>query len=338
MAFDKSFKAPAVLSGVAQATFEGIYESSIVSNFMPVNENAGLSFNFSENDTSLPRTAKYRSFNTRADQTVSGGSKAHQGKLPPISRRYNVDEYSHITLIGGDLGAEFEKKTTQIAAEIAMRLVVGAAEAIETGKLSIQENGLQFDIDFGRKAELTASAPTVWTDPAADVIGDLTALRQVYGSTPGSIIIPETVLWALARNVGIIKFVVQRGSDLPTEVTLQDVMSVLANFGFTGLRTNDERYLDHDDNEQHLFSQDKVLFLPGEQSVLSMATGGGSLGTLEVGIPAEALDPDAGVGKTPGLFAGALRDHDPEGYDVLVSTIALPVLRSANKTAALTVL
>src|SRR5690606_7649883 len=219
-----------------------------------------------ENDTALPRTARYRSFNTRADQTTSRGSKSHAGKLPPISRRYNVDEYSHLTLIGGDLGAEFERKTAQIAAEIAMRTVVGAAEAIETGKLSIVENNLQFEIDYGRKAELDAVAPTVWTDPAADVIGDLTALRQVYGARPGRIMIPETVLWALARNTGIIKFAVQRGTDLPDMVTHEDVRSVLANFGFTGWFSNEERYLAEDENgddvEEYLFSQDKVMFLP----------------------------------------------------------------------------
>lgn len=339
MAFDKAFRTPAVLSGVARGTIEGVLGGSIVSDYFTVKQNQGLTFDFTVGQAGLPESARFRSFNTESDQTADEGVSARHGKLPPISRRHNVDEYSHLKLIGGDLGAEFEAKTERIAAQIAMRLIEAAAETIETGKLNIAERNLAFELDFGRKAGLTDTAAALWSDPDAAVIDDLEALRAAYGRVPGGILMSDQVLQLLTKNVELIKYVVGRGTDLPDRVSIMDVLSALASFGFSNVLTNSERLIDHSGNERALFSPGKVIFLPGaEQTALTVASGSGPLGTIDFGITAEALDADNGVGGTPGAFAGAIRSHDPEGYDVLVSAIALPVNRNANATASLQVL
>lgn len=339
MAFDKSYRTPAVLTGIARGVMDGVFGASVVSQYLPMRENRTLTFDFQVDQTTLPRAASFRSWNTEADVTVAAGAQSRQGKLPPISRRYNIDEYSHLVLTGGDLGAEFEAKTSQIAAEIAVRFVEGAAEAIETGKMQIDERNLSFEIDYGRKAALTATAPVVWSDPAADVIADLEALRAAYGSNPGTVMVPWTVQQHLSRNTSVIKFALGRGTDLPAQVSYADALSVLANFGFTGIVSNDERLIDHNGVERTLFSQEKVIFLPGVGSnALAVASGAGALGSVDLGVTAESLSSENGVGGTAGAFAGALASHNPEGYDVLVSAIGLPILQNANATAALQVL
>ncbi|UOR02067.1 hypothetical protein MUN77_01665 [Leucobacter allii] len=338
MAFDKQFRTPAVLTGVARGAFQGVYGASLVSAYLPPVANQKLTYNFTKNQTSLTSAAKFRSWNTESDQTVFEGSKAAQGSLPPISRRYNVDEYTHVKLIGGDLGAEFEKKAEAIAAQIAMRFVEAAAEGIETGKVHLEERGLDFEIDYGRKAALTATAPTVWSDPTADIIGDLEALRAAYGSRPGVILIPDTVQRHLSRNTGIIEFALGRASDLPNQIPYERALGVLAEFGFTGLRTNEERLIDHFGVERTLFSQDRVLFLPGQADALATALGSGPLGTLDLGITSEALESENGLGGSAGLISGAYKTEDPNGFDVLVGGIGLPVITSADRTASLKVL
>lgn len=338
MAFDKQHRTPAALTGIARGACQGIYGNSLVSSFLPLTANQKLTFDFSPNATALTRAANFRAWNTESDQTVFDGSVSKQGKLPPISRRYNVDEYTHITMIGGDLGAEFERKTEAIAAQVAMRFVQAAAEAIETGKVSIKERQLDFQVDYGRKAALTATAPTVWSNPAADIIGDLEALRAVYGSNPGMILIPLTVQRHLSRNAGIIEFAVGRATDLPSQISYTDALSVLAGFGFTGIFVNDERLIDNTGAERTLFSQDKVIFLPGSSDVFATAMGAGPLGTFDLGVTSEAIEPDNGLGGSAGLIAGAYKTEDPNGFDVLVGGIGLPVVTGADRTATIKVL
>lgn len=338
MAFTKDHRTPAQLTGVARGTFDAVFGESLVSAYLPANENRGLSFNFNVNQTALPESARFRSFNAESDVASFDGTESRMGKLPPISRRLHVDEYAELQLTGGDLGATFEDYTRRISAQIATRLIEAGAQAIETGKTEIDERGVKVTIDYARKAALTATAPTVWSDPAADVIGDLEALRAAYGSQPGSILIPQTVQQHLSRNTGIIEFAT-RGLGAPTRVSYDDVLSVLASFGFTGLFTNEEKLVDSKGVERTLFSQDKVVFLPGTgQSAFATAVGTGPLGTTDIGVSAESLSSENGIGGTAGLFSGALAHHDPEGFNVLVSGIALPVLQNANATAALKVL
>ncbi|MFD5599927.1 major capsid protein [Leucobacter sp. NPDC058333] len=338
MAFTKSHRTAAQLTGIAQGTIDGVFGASIVSTFLPQKENQGLTFDFNVGNTSLPEAARFRSYNTQSDVGSFEGSESRQGKLPPISRRLHVDEFAQITQIGGDLGPVFEAYARRIAAQIATRFVWGGAEAIESGKLTIDERGLKFTIDYGRKAGLTATAPTLWSNPAADVIGDLEALRAVYGSSPGSILIPELVLQHLTRNEGIIELAT-RGLGSPTRISLDDVLSTLRSFGFDGLFTNRERFVDHTGTERTLFSTNKVIFLPAaEQTALGQAAGVGPLGTTDFGVTGESLVPENGLGGQPGAAAGALSSDDPVGFDVLVAAIGLPILQNANATASLQVL
>lgn len=338
MAFSKSHRTAAQLTGIAQGTVDGVFGASIVSDYLPYKENLGLTFDFKVGNTALNEAARFRSFNTESDVGNFEGGESRQGKLPPISRRLHVDEFAQITQIGGDLGAVFEDYARRISAQIATRLVWAGAEAIETGKLTISERNMSFVIDYGRKPELTDTAATLWSNTAADVIGDLRAMRLAYGAAPGAIKISEAILYNLGSNEGIIERAT-RGLGTITSVSRADVLSVLADEGFTNLFTNDERFVDHTGVERNIFSENKVLFLPAPgQSALAVAAGTGSLGTTDFGVTAESLVTENGLGGKPGVASGAIASDDPVGFDVLVSAIALPIVQNANSTASLAVL
>lgn len=339
MAYSKSHRTPAQLTGIAQGTIDGVFSASLVSTYLPYHENLGLTFDFQVGNTSLNEAARFRSFNTESDLASFEGSQSRQGKLPPISRRLHVDEFAQVEITSGDLGPVFDSYARRISAQIATRLVWAGAEAIETGKLTIDERKLSFVIDYGRKPELTDQASTLWSNVAADIIGDLEVLRKAYGRRPGAIKVSEDILDYASRNTGIIEFAVQRDSNLPSRISREDTLSVLASFGFTGLFTNEERFVDHTGAERDLFDKDKVLFLPArEQTALSVASGTGPLGTTDFGVTAEALVPENGLGRKPGAAAGILPSDDPVGFDVHVSAISLPIVQNANLTASLEVL
>lgn len=340
MAFSKSHRTAAQLTGIAQGTIDGVFGASIVSSYLPQRENLGLTFDFQVGNTSLNEAARFRSFNTESDIGSFEGSESRQGKLPPISRRLHVDEFAQVTQIGGDLGPVFESYARRIAAQIATRFVWAGAEAIETGKLTIDERKLKFVIDYGRNPALTDTAGTAWsTHATATPIDDLEALRAVYGSAPGVILMSEATLQHLSKVTQIIDYATGGNSATVTRVSRDDVLSVLASYGFSNIATNDESFIDHTGVERSLFDQAKVLFLPSMgQTALAAAAGTGPLGTTDFGVTAESLVTENGLGGRPGAAAGAIESDDPVGFDVLVAAIGLPILQNANKTASLEVL
>lgn len=340
MAFSKSHRTAAQLTGIAQGTIDGVFGESIVSTYLPQRENLGLTFDFQVGATSLNEAARFRSFNSESDVANIEGSESRQGKLPPISRRLHVDEFAQVTQIGGDLGPVFEAYARRIAAQIATRFVWAGAEAIETGKLTIDERNLKFQIDYGRKPGLTDTAAVTWDTPAtATPIDDLEALRDVYGSTPGAILMSESVLQHLSKAEQIIGYATGGNPASVTRVSRADVISVLAAYGFTNIFTNEERFVDHAGVQRGLFDSAKVLFLPGGgQSALATAAGIGPLGTTDFGVTAESLVAENGLGGRPGAAAGAIESDDPVGFDILVAAIGLPVVQNANMTASLEVL
>lgn len=346
MAFDTRFSTPAALTGVARGAFQGVYQQSIVSNYLPIRTNAGISYQFTPNVKQLIEAARYRTFGAESDQAYFAPAAVMRGELPPISRRHTVDEYAALAMMAGDgeisrakrISDEFARKTEAIAAQIATRFIQAAAEGIETGKITLNERGLSFEIEFGRRPELTQTATKLWSDPTADVLGDLIMLRSIYGDHPGEILVSRQVMMHLERNAGLIEQATKSGLSGLERISPAAVRDVLAGFGFTGIVTNDERLIDTTGVERNLFSPEKVIFLPKIGRPIDPVTGVGVLGTVQMGVTSESLEPGNGLGKTPGLAAGAIQHEDPNGYDILVTAVGLPVISGANDTAALTVL
>jgi hypothetical protein len=341
MTFTKNHRTPVQLTAVARAAFRAVMEQYRLAGFLPVRANYTLNFNFDVNQTSLPQAASYRSFNTESDVGTTEGTQSRQGKLPPISRRLHVDEYTELSLMGQTdaIGALFEDYARRIAAQIAARVVLAIGEAVETGKVTLNERGLSATIDYGRKAGHTAVAASgAWSGGASTPLDDLEAARQVYGRTVGVTWISPEIMAALATNADLIKTALRRGTDLPTRISQADVRSVLAEWGYGNVVVNDDRVIDQSGAEKRVISSDKLLFLPSEGGGL-LGTGG-ALGTTDLGVTAESISQDVGISENerPGLFSGAMPSHDPEGYDVLDSAIVLPILSNADATFALDVL
>lgn len=339
MPFSKNHRSPVQLTAKARAAFRAVLEQYRLAGFLPLSPNYTLDFNFDVNQTALPQAASFRSFNTESDVGTTEGTQSRSGKLPPISRRLHVDEYSQLVLYGQDdaIGAKFDEYAQRIAGQIAARVVLAIGEAIETGKVTLNERGLTFTVDYGRKGAHTAAAASgVWTG-AATPIADLEAARTVYGQEVGTLWISPEIAAALATNVDFIKTALRTSANLPSRISFADVQSALADYRFGNVVVNSDQVIDQTGATKRLVASDKVLFLPAEGgSVL----GGGVLGTTDIGISAESIQDENGIAQSerPGLFSGAIPSDDPSGYDVLVSGIVLPVVSNANATFSLDVL
>lgn len=330
MAFSKNFRTPAQLTGVARAAFRAFVEQYQVSNLLPIEAYRGLDFTYGDVAGALPAAAVYRAFDTESSvgEIPAGSSKS--GKLPPISQRHPVGEYQQLKMYGDNdgIGEAFEQRAIRSAQAIGARVILAAYQALATGSVSIVENGMNFSVNYGRTAGLTANAATAWSTIAtADPITDLETLRAIYKRPIGRVVLSRQAMNYLQTNTNIIKLVLGRGSDLVPRVSVADVQSVFSDYDLGQIVVNEETVTDTSGSVGAVVAADKVLILPA----------GGSVGSTKVGIPVEAIEDDNGIASSEraGLFAGALARHDSGGYNVLVSGIVLPVLDNPDATATL---
>lgn len=336
MAYTATPRTAAQLTVEARAAAQAMSTGYGLTAYLPDNVNYGLSFNFDVNQLAVNDAASYRSFNTESDTGRTGGTASRAGKLPPISRKYMVQELDQLLLYGqaDAIGAKFEEYARMIGAQIAARVELARGQAIETGQVIIAERDLQFTIDFGRKAEHSITAGTPWSSAAALPIDNLDSAAAIYratnGANPGATLISGSRFAALQRNTDLIKTAVGRGSDLPSRISADDVRSVLSSYNYGDVRIFDELV-----GGQRVIGEDKVVFVPADASTVFT---GGSLGTTDWGIPAEAINGNYGIPDSdrPGIFAGAFTQEDPEGSFVLGSAIVLPVVTNANATMTIT--
>lgn len=329
MPFTKNYRTPVQLTGVARGAFDATLERFRTSTLLPARENFTLDYDFQAGAAPLPPAAKFRSFNTESMVNVLGVGSRKSGKLPPMSIRMHVDEYTQLKLYGQNdaIGVKFEEYAEANAISIAQRVVIAQAQAIVTGKVVIAERNLAVEIDFGRKPALTANAGTAWSTTATSTpITDLEALRAVLGKRVSSTIVSRTTLGYLQRNVDIMKMVLGKGSDLPSRISADDVISFLGSEGFGQVEVNEETVIDTNWAEVPLFPADKVILVSGP-----------SVGSTEIGVTTEATETENGItgSEAPGLFAGAIASSDPSGYDVFVNSILLPTLTAPDNTAVL---
>lgn len=329
MAFTKNFRTPTQLTGVARGAFRAQVEQYVTSGLLPAQADFTLDFTFQAGAAGLPPAAQYRSFSTESMVNTVDVGQTVSGKLPPISIRIPVDEFQQLSMYGNAaaIGAKFDEYAERNAQAIANRVVLAQAQAIETGKVTISDRGLTFDINFQRKAGLTANAGTVWSTTATSTpLADLETLRAVFGKSVDRIIVSRQAMTYLQANVDLIKISVGRGSDLPSRISVADVQSVLSDFGFGSVEVNEQKVVGIAGAEVPLFTADKVILVNGS-----------TVGTTNLGVTAEAIRSENGIGaaQQPGLFAGAKEEDDPSGYNVFTSAIVLPVLSSPNNTAVL---
>jgi hypothetical protein len=306
--------------------------------FLPSVDNYSLTYQFDVNQIGLVDKAEYRAFDTETQYGRTQGGSSRAGSLPPIGRKYRVGEYAQLQLVAQNdlIGNKLDEYARRAGAAIAARVALAQGEALQKGQVTLRENKLEATIDYGRKPEHSQTASTVYTDPTADVITDVenwTAIyRLVNGSNPGTALISQRILTALAKNTGIIREVVQRGTDLPSRVSYDDVRSVLASYNVSGVEVYDQAI-----DGERIIDDDVILFLPSDGGVV---LDGGVLGTTEWGITAESIQPGYGITDTerPGIFAAAFTDTDPQGTDVLGSAVVIPAVKNANATLVATVL
>lgn len=286
--------------------------------------------------------AQYRSFDAETPVGAGGQAERKIFELLPLGLKERIGEYDQLRARGGDGAAialgGIEAATIRTVRAIADRLEVARGQAIETGGLSINENGIVQSPSFGRPGGHTTSANVLWdANSGVKILDDLMVWSEVYadandGATPGTIVVSRKVLAAMLKDPGLQALVRGSNSTVDAPISVDGLNAVLAGYGLPTVVVYDRKV-----KGQRVTSDKKVFLLP---EAVDPNSGSNSLGATFYGPTLESMEPDYGIGASdqPGIAVGAFRTKDPIGLWVHSNAIALPVLVNPAASFVATVL
>jgi len=324
------------LTVFARRTQQDINAQSVsLSQFFPDTLTDSDVVKYTITDGGLVNAAEYRSFDAESSIGKTPGGRQVALQLPPVSQKNRIGELDQIRARGGDKQAEEKigQVTVNTTNAVLSRIEALRGTVLETGRVTIKENGFYADEDFGRKAELTTQAANQWDAAEGTPLDDLIAWGEKYqdenGVLPGTILASNKVISAFQRNKQVRDAI--GGTAVRNVANLDELNAVLGSYGLPGF-TSFTRAVSIAGKKQPILSPDKVFMLP--------AAGTNELGQTAFGTTAEANAPEYGIAPAdaPGLIAGVKREWDPYAYWVRVNGIALPVMTNPNASMVAQVL
>lgn len=314
---------PVELTGYAREALRDRPENRpSLSNYLPDEYVDDLTFRFSQGGGALTDVASYRAFDTEAPLSRREGISVVQGQLPPISRKMRLGEYDSLVLRNAtdEQRNLLLRDTERLVREVDARLEVARGQALVHGKVTIAENGVAAEVDFGRSAEMSVEPANSWaTVGTSNPVDDLLLWQEAYiaknGVAPERLLTSTKIRSYLQRHPQI-KAEVSPNATVQT-VSLTDLNGFLQAYGLPPVEVYDVQFNfgAASDNVQRVIPQNKILFLPS-----------GGLGATLWGTTLEAADPDYGITERPGIVASTWRTKDPQGVWSHVAAIALPIL------------
>lgn len=302
--------------------------------------------------TKTNRTARYRAYDGRVHVSARDGGTDNQVSLIPLSTSLATGELERLQLEFARFGGTRMQAVTNAAyddtvnltREVQNRLEQAWGDVLEDGKLTIEENGLALEADFGLPAEHQPTAEVLWdhvTDGVYDagVLSDLSTWNEVYLATNGfpatTIKTSRVLLRTVLRNAEVIDAVYGSTAGR-TRVSLQELNQLLADEGLPVFGPTYDYAVDVDGTTKRVLPENKLVMLPSEL---------GQLGSTVYGVSATALDAinSLQVGMSFEEAAGivgviVVSEGVPKRQHVYVDAVAMPVLTDARRLLSATVL
>lgn len=204
----------------------------------------------------------------------------------------------------------------------AMRMMV-----LTTGTIAIDANGQAYDYDFGVPENHKGNATVSWSDPAADILGDITKWQDTVENDTGvrpTRAVCDRKTWAHIKKNSVISkaiYVMQAGDILVSDAKVRSLLMEelgLEVVVYSKLYTND--------------SGTTTAFIPENTFVLFPV---GTLGKTWYGTTPEESDLISGgvanVAITDtGVAVTTMRKADPVNVETKVSMICLPSFEAAD--------
>lgn len=324
-----SYVSPTDLTAFARSV--PVDQNYILNQILPDRYDEVLEAEFAES-TVTTRAAKARAFDAPPMPGRRDTFSVSKVRLPAVSQMLGRGERDRLELerlrSGGQSTAAIEQAIFDDAENntrsVLARVELMRGDLLTDGKITLPELG-GLEADFGTPGTHIVAAATVWTDPAADILGDIRAWNKVYRASNGfgfgGMILSEDILFAMLQNTAI-RELWSSGNGTPGLVTLDQLNQTLrANRLPEVLFTYDAQTL-VDDTATAILPADKVVFVP---------PAGIPLGHTQWGMTATALELQNANVEIPVTPAGivAVIDKDvrpPYRESAYVDATCMPIL------------
>lgn len=280
--------------------------------------------------------AKIRTWDTEAPIGSRQGIARLMGELPPISKKMRLGEEERLRKRALERGSNqaiidaIFDDAGNLARSVAARVEMLRGEALYTGQININENGVVQTVDFSRAAGHTVAPAILWSStgtatPIQNEQAWLATYRAANGTNPGLALTSTAVLNNLALNAQYRALAAQNGIS-PAFLSINQINQIRAAYSLPPIFLYDVQ-VRVDGTQTPVIPTDRFIYLPPS---------GSGLGATFFGTTAEALElteaQQISQDQAPGMVSVVSKTFDPVATWTKVAAIALPVLANPNLT------
>lgn len=274
----------------------------------------------------LPVAAVVHSFDSEAK--IGDRPNFEIVSLEKMFIKEKINQTERIIQFLGDRASDNEVKAFvyddmgNMLSRVQTRAEVARMELLSTGKVTIKENNITKEVDY--KLSVNNKVPFTWSDPSADIIGDLRTLvatARSKGKILQRAITSAKVLGYIMNNTAIIKMW-EKTMDVMTDVSVLRWLS--AQFGIEFV-LNDEVYKESaTSNTTHRFFKEDVISFVSTRLALGESVYGVT--------PEERELKNSGATVTEKMLVSLTqwKTPDPVAVWTKASALFVPVIKDIN--------
>ena len=313
----------------------------------PDKKQKGLKMSYIKGANGLAKVAPLSALDAKVLRKDRIGFSKQETEMPFFKLAMGIDETLRQELLMAEAaGEEYYQEVLARIFDDNMSLLKDMAvsrermrmQLLTTGAIVMEANGQSFKYDYELGAEQKVTVTKSWSDPEADIVGDIVkyqdAIEAKTGVRPTRMVMRRNVFKYLLQNEFIKNNVYVINSAVNGKVNISEsaVLSVLREYAkITSIAIYDKMYQDEDGVVQYFVPEDLVVLLPE-----------GNIGNTVFGTTPEEADlkaskiADVSLVDT-GVAISTYMEADPVRKDTKTSQICLPSGENINKIVIITI-
>lgn len=337
----KEFGVKNVLSYVRARTPRQDYVGPVL---FPELNTRELTFEYVQAQNRLPIQATVQAFGAETPIASREGIEKITGSVVKIARKINLDERDMIALRREGLGDKAQVMNSiyndldNLIMSVRDRQEAMRIEALSTGAIVLNENGLKMTLDYGMPADhkVTLTSTAKWDAPTtATPLDNIQAWVQKIvddtGVSPTRALTSNKVVANLLKNTAI-RQMIWGDNGATRAISLMQLNQQLTSMGLPIIGVYDAQTRIEDPNTG---TKTTRRFLPDNMFILMPSE---ILGNTLMGPTAESMLSDAiSVDEMAGLWGVVYQEADPPAIWTKVSAVSIPTFPGVKEVFAATV-
>lgn len=307
----------------------------------PDRKKRGLSLKWIKGSRGLPVVLAPSAYDVKAKTRDRIGFSDVSTNMPFFKEKLSIDEEMRQELnlvmdsangqayIDSIMSNVFDDQTNLLDGARAQRERM-RMQLLTSGTIAVSANGQEYNYDYGLDESQKPTVSVSWSDPSADLIGDIESWQDLIedktGMRPTRAVFSRKTLGYMLKNTGIINanFVLSNGKAAMTESVLKSYLQERLGLSYT---VYTKKYVDEQgaakayvpDDVFSLFPEGNLGYTwfgttPEESDLMS--------GQVSQGVNVSVVDTGVAITTSPIV--------DPVNVDTKVSMISLPSLEMAD--------